>query len=185
MRRMLEAKKQEVQGDLSRSMDYAQMAEKTAEERKRIREKKQRQARQQAIQVRAEPHGKKDVALETIWIPLWATIESLGRYFSDIRLHLLYANAWCLCVTVNFCVNGDTGANKKGHAKPLMVLHCSSSGSTLSISHLSHEFNNFNYRNCTRREKRSGCRTNRKLKRKYVIYRHREKSVKLQQTSPM
>ena len=67
---MLEAKKQEVQGDLSRSMDYAQMAEKTAEERKRIREEKQRQARQQAIQVRAEPRGKKDVALEMKWINL-------------------------------------------------------------------------------------------------------------------
>ena len=51
VRRILEAKKQEVQSDLTRSMDYAQMAEKGAEDRKRIREEKQRQARQQAIQV--------------------------------------------------------------------------------------------------------------------------------------
>ena len=79
---MLEAKKQEVQGDLSRSMDYAQMAEKTAEERKRIREEKQRQARQQAIQVRVKPIGRKDVTLEIVSITLWATIDSLRRYFS-------------------------------------------------------------------------------------------------------
>ncbi len=52
MRRMLEAKKQEVTSDVSHSMDYAQIAEKSAEDRKRIREEKQRQARQQAIQVR-------------------------------------------------------------------------------------------------------------------------------------
>ena len=85
MRRMLEAKKQEVQGDLSRSMDYAQMAERTAEERKRIREEKQRQARQQAIQVRAEPHGKKDVTLEIVSITLWQLSTAWDAISLDIR----------------------------------------------------------------------------------------------------
>ena len=73
MKRMLDAKRQEVQSDLSRSMDYAQIAEKTAEERKRIREEKQRQARQQAIQVngKIKVHSKtcllrsNDVAVQT------------------------------------------------------------------------------------------------------------------------
>ncbi len=48
MRRILDAKKQELQHDVSHSIDYAQMAEKTVDER---RKEKQRQARQQAIQV--------------------------------------------------------------------------------------------------------------------------------------
>ena len=63
VRRILEAKKQEVQSDLTRSMDYAQMAEKSAEDRKRIREEKQRQARQQAVQVSG--YG---VSLKCAWL---------------------------------------------------------------------------------------------------------------------
>ena len=88
MRRMLEAKKQEVQGDLSRSMDYAQIAEKTAEERKRTREEKQRQARQQAIQVRVEPHSEERCSTHL------ATIDSFGLGVGSL--------IFGLCATANF-----------------------------------------------------------------------------------